>query len=82
MLKISESAIVDKVTDDFQETWDMAEVVAPEMILEMIERDQKRKLKKHEQQVQDREKPTSRNSQPGRRPSSESLDGEASETLL
>ena len=82
LLKISESAIVDKVTNDFQETWEMAEEVAPEMILEMIERDQKRKLKKHERQVQDREKPMSKNSRSGRRSSSESLDGEASETLL
>ena len=82
LVKISESAIVDKVANDFQETWEMAEEVAPEMILEMIERDQKRKLKRHERQVQDREKPMSRNRRSGRRSSSESVDDEASETLL
>ena len=82
MLAISESTVVDRVAEDFQETWDMAEEVTQLELAEMVERDRRRKLKKHESEVQGRAEAASRRSQAGRRSSSESVDEDGGETQL
>ena len=82
LLKVYESIIVDKVAADFQETWEVAEEVTPSELQEMVERDRKRKLKKHEKEVQGRAVAASRSSQVGRRSSSESVDEDGGETQL
>ena len=78
LLKIYESIIVDKIAADFEETWNIAEEVTQQGIDEMMERDRRRKLKKHEKEVQGRAK-ASRNSRSARRSPSESADQGLSE---